>query len=70
MSSTLDFDPSLWAAGVWVTQWILLNPKVIRGDVHYWSQIWDSVDAVPRSVAGLLCDTGQLISSHHPCYSL
>lgn len=64
-SATSDCGPSLWAAGMWMVQ----SPR-LRGDVAYWTQILDSVDAVPCSVAGLLCDTGQLISSHHLCYSL
>lgn len=44
-----------------MTQEIVLTLKIKR------QQIQGSVDTLPRSVGGLLCDTGQLISSHHLC---
>lgn len=59
--ATSDFGPSFWAAKAWMIQQIVLIFKIKR------QQIQDSVDALPRSVGGLWCGTGQVISSHHLC---
>lgn len=58
-SATSDFGPSFWAARAWMAQQMVPTLK-IKGQ-----QIQGSVDTLPCSVGGLLCDTGQLISSHH-----